>query len=158
MKDTIKMKDLDKLDKHFAEHLRKDPAFLRRQKFEKFFEDPQPIDYIKKGYKIIPIPKGSKRPALKDWNNLKIDESNVSQYFNGDQNIGLVTGKQPSGEEIICIDLDTKESEFMGYHLLPQTGMVSGRGGEDNTIWKRSHYFYVGRNLKTTIYTFRTNR
>ena len=41
MKDTIKMKDLDKLDKHFAEHLRKDPAFLRRQKFEKTLTDKQ---------------------------------------------------------------------------------------------------------------------
>jgi hypothetical protein len=50
------------------------------------------LDYLGQRLAVVPIPRGSKAPAVKDWPDLRITEENAHQWFNGEaQNI--VTGK-----------------------------------------------------------------
>jgi hypothetical protein len=68
------------------------------------------LDYIKKvarnfiklGWKIVPIKKGEKFPRIKQWQNLNITIKQVDEYFQNDiTNIGVLTGP-----DIFVLDLD----------------------------------------------------
>src|SRR5690606_20349150 len=66
------------------------------------------IDYCHKGYKIIPLRREQKIPAISNWQDRATDDPDqlkawLSQY--NSQNIGLVTGDQNG---IFVLDIDTK--------------------------------------------------
>ena len=53
------------------------------------------IAWIQKGFSPVPIPHRSKRPILKEWEQLEIATDAAPQYFNGNQqNIGVHPGGQ----------------------------------------------------------------
>jgi DNA polymerase I-like protein with 3'-5' exonuclease and polymerase domains len=90
------------------------------------------------GFVPIPWPRGVKGTDRKGWQEQRPTADNLDQFFppGEDLNIGLLLGK-PSGG-LVDVDLDSHEGVSVAQHLLPNTGMVSGRQGKP-----RSHYWYV---------------
>src|SRR5258708_6937943 len=93
-------------------------------------------DYTMRGWSVIPIPRRSKRPTIKNWPQLRITEPEVANHFGTfEKNIGVLLG-EPSGN-LIDIDLDCPEAVRLAPHFLPETPAIFGR-----TSKVRSHYLY----------------
>ncbi len=90
--------------------------------------------YIKRGWSVVPVPRGEKGCKLDGWQNLRIKPEQVGEFFTRDSNVGILVG-EPSGG-ITDIDLDCEAAIEIGAKLLPST-LRSGRGLGD------SHYWYV---------------
>jgi hypothetical protein len=96
------------------------------------------------GFAVIPVPHGSKAPALKDWPHVRVTPETVSDYFDGKaENVGGLCG-EPSGGRV-DIDLDCAEARSLAHHLLPATGLIHGRPGAPS-----SHYWYISNPVLTT--------
>jgi hypothetical protein len=97
------------------------------------------IQYIRRGWAVIPIPHGRKTPVIKDWPKLLITEASAHEFFNAQpQNIGVILGT-PS-LNLIDIDLDCPEAVMLAPHFLPETPAIFGR-----TSKRRSHYLYESK-------------
>ena len=88
--------------------------------------------YLSRGFSIIPVIKGTKRPALSSWKEFqerRVTDEEVNAWFgNGSRNgIGIVTGVI-SG--IAVVDLDSPEAvAFAKAHDFPPTPLVkTGKG------------------------------
>src|SRR3990172_3654849 len=92
-------------------------------------------EYLRRGWSPIPIPRGEKKPALAEWQNLRLGEGDLLAHFGDGSNIGVLTGT-PSGD-LIDIDLDCAEAVALAESFLPRTQMWSGR-----TQRPRSHAWY----------------
>jgi putative DNA primase/helicase len=87
-----------------------------------------------RGFKPIPIPRGSKNPG-KGWNRLSVTEAEVDGLFAPDGNIGIRLGA-PSGG-LVDVDLDCDEAVLLRGFLEP-TDLRHGRPGRLS-----SHHFYL---------------
>jgi KaiC/GvpD/RAD55 family RecA-like ATPase len=95
---------------------------------------------LAEGFAVVPVGFKKKRPEdpntghpLKDWQKLRIDDSNVDQWFNGrDQNIGVILG-EPSGH-LVDIDLDCSEAIELAPKYLPET-RTFGRASKMASHW-----------------------
>jgi hypothetical protein len=83
----------------------------------------------------VPMPRGSKAPILKDWQKLRITESDLHVFFRNGENIGLLLGEMSGG--LVDIDLDAPEAVAIADFFLPPTGLVHGRASKS-----RSHRWY----------------
>ena len=93
------------------------------------------IAWIQKGYSPVPIPHRSKRPVLKEWEQLEITTDAAPQYFNGNQqNIGVHLGDKYGSADVDC---DCPEAISVARTLLPATGLIFGRQSKPF-----SHFFY----------------
>jgi putative DNA primase/helicase len=101
-------------------------------------------DYIRAGYRPVPIPAGEKAPNLREWTKLRVSEDDVDQYFTEPGNIGLLLGK-PSGE-LTDVDIDAPEAAAVADVFLPPTEMVHGRKSK-----RRSHFWYRVENAPAPI-------
>src|SRR5262249_22974295 len=104
-------------------------------------EEPKPNDnssaewaaqYAARGWKPIPIPRGTKGPRDEDWPKLNYDPA---RDFNG-MNIGVQLGPVSGG--LTDIDLDCVEAVALAPYFLPQTNAIFGRKSKP-----RSHWFYI---------------
>ena len=92
------------------------------------------LDYVYRGWSPIPIPFGTKKPILEEWQNLRISEANVTKSFGDEpQNIGILLG-EPSGG-LIDIDLDAPETIKLAPIFLPPTNCRFGRPGKPDSHW-----------------------
>jgi Bifunctional DNA primase/polymerase, N-terminal len=67
------------------------------------------VVYIRRDWRVIPVPYRKKGPELKDWPSLRISEADAPRYFNGaKQNIGVVLG--PCSGNLCDVDLDCDEA------------------------------------------------
>src|SRR6266850_2698993 len=87
------------------------------------------------GWRVVPIPAKEKGPRLKGWQKLRLSQSEISEYFNASDNIGILLGA-PS-KDLADIDLDCPQAIFLAPHFLPKTRRVHGRKSKPN-----SHYWY----------------
>ena len=85
------------------------------------------LDLHSRGWMPIPIPRGSKNPNRKGWQNEKRSRDELISCFNNGQNVGILLGKPSRG--LIDIDLDCREAVSIADEILPSTRMVSGRAG-----------------------------
>src|SRR5258708_6015713 len=46
--------------------------------------------YTTRGRRVVPIPYRSKAPVLDGWQTLRLEIDDLSQYFNGSSNIGVL--------------------------------------------------------------------
>jgi hypothetical protein len=92
--------------------------------------------YIRKGWRVVPIPPKKKAPVLKGWQKLWMEESEVSDYLDPLDNIGILLGKPSKG--LVDIDLDCEQAIFLAPHFLPETGRIHGRKSKPS-----SHYWYL---------------
>ena len=94
------------------------------------------VDYVRRGWNVVPIPFLSKNPGFKAWQALRLTEAELSDRF-GDspQNVGVLMG-EPSGW-IIDVDLDHRLAIELADRFLPPTPAIFGRAGKP-----RSHRWY----------------
>jgi hypothetical protein len=105
--------------------------------------------YLQRGWRVVPIPFRSKKPVLKGWQALRLDEADLAQHFNGQpQNLGLLLGEPSAG--LVDVDLDCREAVAAAPEFLPSTGLVSGRTGK-----RRSHYWYIAEPIPKKTQKFR---
>jgi hypothetical protein len=98
--------------------------------------------YLARGYAPVPIPAGTKAPALKGWQRLRLTATDLPQHFNGSGNIGLILG-EPSGH-LVDVDLDCAEARELAAEFLPATGAKTGRPGAPV-----SHWWYIAPGART---------
>ncbi len=92
--------------------------------------------YLRRGWRVVPVPHQSKAPVIDGWQTLRIGEARLDQYFGrARMNVGVLLG-QPS-RWLIDIDLDHKLAVELAASLLPSTGAIFGRASK-----RRSHWLY----------------
>jgi hypothetical protein len=94
------------------------------------------IDYTRRGWSVVPIPYQSKNPGFKGWEQVRLRESDIPDYFRGKpRNLGVLLG-EPSAW-LVDIDLDHPRCVELADLYLPATPSVFGRPGKP-----RSHRLY----------------
>jgi len=91
--------------------------------------------YHGRGWRIIPIARGSKAPSIERWRELAIPESGLQRYFGNGENIGLVLGEASGG--LVDVDCDAPEVRQIVNKFLPDTGLIHGRASS-----RGSHYWF----------------
>lgn len=94
--------------------------------------------YIDLGWSVIPIPKGSKAPEIKDW----VNRTFAVEDFTAESNVGVRLG-EPSGH-LTDVDLDCPQAVIAAKYLLPETECKHGRPGTGT-----SHYWYICEGAKS---------
>jgi len=80
--------------------------------------------YVRRGWRVIPIPSREKAPRLKGWQHLRISEDEVEDVFDEDSNVGVLLGK-PS-KNLTDVDLDCPEAILLAQYFLPPTARIHG--------------------------------
>jgi hypothetical protein len=101
------------------------------------------IEYIRDGWKVVPVPFKEKGPKISGWPNLYLTADQVPHYFPEPSNIGVLLG-EPSGG-IVDIDLDAPEAQRVAAMLLPATDCVFGHGSAS-----QSHFIYEATPIPST--------
>src|ERR1019366_580680 len=91
--------------------------------------------YVGRHWKVVPIRPKEKVPSRNHWQNERIKESEIPDYFNEGDNIGILWGK-PS-HWLVDVDLDCNEAVVLAPRILPKTDRVYGRETR-----LTSHYLY----------------
>lgn len=99
-------------------------------------------EYVRRGWCVVPIPFKQKRPVIKEWEQLRLTEPQLEQYFDQPANLGLILGK-PSGN-LVDVDLDCVEARAIASQYLPSTPAKTGRAGAAD-----SHWWYIAAGAKT---------
>lgn len=99
------------------------------------------VDYLRRGWRVIPVRARAKRPLNDDWPHLEITPEAAPRYFGGDTNIGVILGDGSSG--LVDIDLDCTEALALASRFLPPT-MIFGRASKP-----RSHWLYTAPGART---------
>lgn len=93
------------------------------------------ISWIEKGFSPVPVTHRSKRPVIKEWEQLEVTVETAPKYFNGaQQNIGLLLGDKYGSADVDC---DCTEAISAARLLLPETGLIFGRESKPF-----SHFLY----------------
>lgn len=82
---------------------------------------------------VIPIPKGSKKPCLHDWQHIRLTAEEVPQVFDGAYNVAVVLGIGGLAD----VDADSHEAVRAAGYFLPETEWVFGRASKPS-----SHHIY----------------
>jgi hypothetical protein len=93
-------------------------------------------DYVRRGWRIAPVPAGQKRCRYSGWPNLVITLADLPNLFGDGGNVAVVLGV-PSGE-LVDVDLDCDEALPLADLYLPKTGAVFGRKSRPG-----SHRLYI---------------
>src|SRR5919202_3475605 len=100
--------------------------------------------YIERGLAPIPVPRGSKKPKLEGWENLRITVEEIPDYWTNGQNVGVLCG-EPSGW-LVDVDLDHHLARKMAGRFLQPT-CTSGRQNSPD-----SHWWYHAEGLQTKTF------
>lgn len=87
-------------------------------------------NYIGRGFSVVPVPKGGKKPVVKAWTQGGFTENDITE------NVGILCGAL-SGN-LVDVDLDCPEAIEAACYFLPPTGMIHGRASNP-----KSHWWYV---------------
>src|SRR5712692_7677623 len=93
-------------------------------------------ELVRRGRKVVPVPRGEKGPRLKNWQNLRLEEAELPKHFHGKKNVGLLLGEPSRG--LVDIDLDCLEAIAAAEVWLPPTQLIHGRKSKP-----RSHWWFV---------------
>src|SRR4030095_16964366 len=85
--------------------------------------------YVKRGFRIVPIPSGKNHPTIKGWPKLRLRVGHLKKWFTGAGGIGIVL--KPS--KLADVDIDSREALDAAELLLPETEMVHGRKGNPHS-------------------------
>ena len=90
--------------------------------------------YVSHGWSPIPVPFKTKKPILDEWQNLRLTQADIPDYFDGQpQNIGVLLGS-PSNM-LVDIDLASLEALQLATHFLEPTQCRFGRPGKPDSHW-----------------------
>jgi hypothetical protein len=91
------------------------------------------LEYLARGWTVIPVPYRGKNPARSDWQELRITEETAPQWFNSEaQNVGVQLGELSGG--LADVDLDTAEAVRAGPYFLART-LCFGRPSKPRSHW-----------------------
>jgi len=90
------------------------------------------VGLIRRGVAVIPVPAGEKNPGRTGWEDLRISEEEVPDFWTNGQNVGILTG-EPSGG-LSDVDLDSPEAVAVAGRFLPPT-LTSGRESRPHSHW-----------------------
>ncbi len=96
-------------------------------------------EYVRRGWSVVPVPFKQKRPVLKEWEQLRLAESDLDQYFDQPANVGLILGEPSHG--LVDVDLDCVEARAIAANYLPPTPAKTGRATATDSHW---WYYAVG--------------
>lgn len=99
-----------------------------------------------RGFALIPVPLGLKRPVTPGWQHLHLEEADLADVFLAPSNVGVLLG-EPSGG-LVDVDLDCSEAQALAPFLLPATDLHSGRASAPDLHW----FYRVTSALRTTKY------
>jgi hypothetical protein len=100
----------------------------------------------RRGFALVPVPLGEKRPVLTGWQDLRLMEADLPAAFGTPTNVGVLLGA-PSGR-LTDVDLDCPEALTLADTLLLPTAARFGRTGTPG-----AHRLYrVAEPLSTTQY------
>jgi hypothetical protein len=88
------------------------------------------IDYIRRGWPVVPIAPRSKAPKLLNWPSLRITEDEAPGYFAHPGNIGVILGNG-----LVDVDLDCAEAIDFAPEILKPTPAVFGRKSKPESHW-----------------------
>jgi hypothetical protein len=97
-----------------------------------------PLDYARRGWCVVPIPRGQKKPAIAGWQNFCAPIENIPWLFGAGENVAVRLGK--GSGELVDADLDCPEALALADLYLPPTGAEFGRKSKP-----RSHRLYIAR-------------
>ncbi len=97
-------------------------------------------EYTRRGWATIPLVPGQKGAHVEKWQELRLTESDLPNFFKPDSNVGILLGKASGG--LVDVDCDTPEAIICAKELLPGT-LTSGRGSSI------SHFWYISDDYKT---------
>lgn len=98
--------------------------------------------YLARGWAPVPIPPMMKKPILKGWTSLRLQEGDLTKRFRNSANIGLILG-EASGW-LVDVDLDCDEAIELADQYLPPTPAITGRPNAP-----RSHRWYIAKGAST---------
>src|SRR5262245_55463303 len=79
-------------------------------------------DYVRRGWRVVPVPYKAKGPMLRGWPDLHLTVEDLPKHFNGQPtNIGVITGPP------VDLDIDAMEAVRLADAFLPRTPCVFGR-------------------------------
>jgi hypothetical protein len=91
------------------------------------------LEYHRRGWQVVPIPAGLKKPVLKGWPDLIIPIADLPRYFGDGQNVGIRLGA--ASIDIVDVDLDCPEALAIKSLYLPVTGAQFGRPSKPLSHW-----------------------
>jgi len=103
-------------------------------------------EYVRRGWCVVPIPFKQKRAVIKGWEQLRLTDDELPDYFDQPANIGIILG-EPSNW-LVDVDLDCPEAIELAKQYLPLTPSKSGRPGALN-----SHWWYYAAGTETKKHT-----
>jgi hypothetical protein len=101
---------------------------------------PAALDYLDRGWRIVPIKPGEKRPLIASWPDLVVTVDTIPQHFDHGEGLGVILGRR-SGD-LADIDLDCVEAITLADLYLPVTRAQFGRQSK-----RRSHRLYIAPGL-----------
>ena len=92
--------------------------------------------YAARGWRVLPIPRGQKKPAISSWPNFVAAIDDLPQLFGDGQNIAVRLDR--ASRELVDLDLDCAEALALADLYSPRTDAQFGRASKP-----RSHRLYV---------------
>jgi hypothetical protein len=87
------------------------------------------LEYVRRGWVVVPVPLRAKGPRLKGWQHLRIDSPElVARNFPDQMNIGVLLGSSSGG--LVDVDMDCAKAVEIGGSMLPGTGAIFGRASK----------------------------
>jgi hypothetical protein len=93
-------------------------------------------EYVGRGWRIVPIPHGQKKPAMSGWQDFEATAETVPRLFGNEENVAVLLG--PRSGDLVDIDLDCPEALALADLYLPRTSAEFGRKSKP-----RSHRLFV---------------
>lgn len=94
------------------------------------------LEYARRGWQPIPVPRGSKAPRRPGWQTLRLSAQEIGVAFRDGQNVGVLNGEPSSWR--VDVDCDWTEAAVLAPAFLPTTLSIFGRPGKPG-----SHYGYI---------------
>jgi Primase C terminal 2 (PriCT-2)/Bifunctional DNA primase/polymerase, N-terminal len=94
------------------------------------------LGYARRGWRVLPIPRGQKKPAINSWPNFVVTMADIPPLFCDGKNIAVRLGR--ASGELVDLDLDCAEAMVLADLYLPQTSAEFGRASKP-----RSHRLYI---------------
>jgi hypothetical protein len=96
-----------------------------------------PREYLRRGWRIVPVPTGQKRPIIKGWPDRDFQLADFGDVVN----VAIRLGQRSGG--LVDCDLDCEEAIELAPLYLPETGAIFGRSSSP-----KSHWLYIADNAK----------
>jgi Bifunctional DNA primase/polymerase, N-terminal len=84
-----------------------------------------PLEYARRGWCVVPIPCGQKKPAITSWQNFSAAIEDIPRLFGNGENVAVRLG--PRSGDLVDVDLDCPEALELADLYLPRTHAEFGR-------------------------------